>query len=151
TVCFILPLWLLMANKSSRISFEVRPETSVLAEGYDGIILVTDSLDKLKGTLDVLLTPLQALAEFDESVVKDGACARVDVPANRVVYAPTGPLNRDYDDVRRFADAAASGIKRGLKAGMKSPLLVRAQDQSFPHADLVTLLGALHALYVPLE
>lgn len=28
------------------------------------------------------------------------------------IYAPTGPLNRDYDDVRRFADAAVSGIKR---------------------------------------
>ena len=28
------------------------------------------------------------------------------------VYAPTGPVNRDYDDVRRYGDAAMKGIKR---------------------------------------
>ncbi|XP_071532869.1 putative aminopeptidase W07G4.4 isoform X2 [Panulirus ornatus] len=147
------PLLHLLANMTtpSRIPCEVRAETSVSASGYDGIILVSDSLDKLKGTFDNLLAPLKAQAEIDETLVKDGACLKVDVPANRLVYAPTGPLNRDYDDVRRFADAAASGIKRGLKVGIKRPLLVRAKDQSFPHADLVTLLGALHALYVPLE
>nr|XP_045606702.1 putative aminopeptidase W07G4.4 isoform X2 [Procambarus clarkii] len=138
-----------MANK--RVPCDVKVETSSSASGYDGIILVTDSLDKLTGALDNLLAPLKAQAEFDESLVKDGACVKVNVPANRLVYAPTGPLTRDYDDVRRFADAAESGIKRGLKVGMKRPLLVRAPDQSFPHADLVTLLGALHALYVPLE
>lgn len=31
---------------------------------------------------------------------------------NRLVFACTGPVNRDYDDVRRFSDAAANGIKR---------------------------------------
>ena len=40
------------------------------------------------------------------------------------IYSPTGPLNRDYDDVRNFYDAACSGIKRALKAGSKSPLLI---------------------------
>ena len=28
------------------------------------------------------------------------------------LFSPTGPLNRDYDDVRRFYDAAEKGIKR---------------------------------------
>ena len=28
------------------------------------------------------------------------------------VHAPTGPVDRDYDDVRRYSDAAMSGIKR---------------------------------------
>ncbi|XP_042241963.1 putative aminopeptidase W07G4.4 isoform X1 [Homarus americanus] len=138
-----------MADK--RVPCEVKAESSLSAAGYDGIILVTDSLDKLKGSLNVLLAPLQAQAAFDESLAKDGACVSVNVPANRLVYAPTGLLNRDYDDVRRFSDAAASGIKRALKVGMKRPLLVRAPDQSFQHADLITLLGALHALYVPIE
>lgn len=31
------------------------------------------------------------------------------------IYAPTGPLTRDYDDVRRFQDAANRGIKRYLR------------------------------------
>lgn len=34
------------------------------------------------------------------------------LPGNRMVFASTGPVNRDYDDIRRFNDAAISGIKR---------------------------------------
>lgn len=34
------------------------------------------------------------------------------LPGNRLVFASTGPVNRDYDDVRRFSDAAVNGIKR---------------------------------------
>lgn len=34
------------------------------------------------------------------------------VNGRRVVYVPTGPVNRDYDDVRRFEDAAVKGVKR---------------------------------------
>lgn len=36
------------------------------------------------------------------------------LPGNRLVFASTGPVNRDYDDVRRFSDAASNGIKRYL-------------------------------------
>ncbi|XP_076048476.1 dipeptidase B [Oratosquilla oratoria] len=137
--------------RGGRLDFEVSAETKLEASGYDGIIVVTDSLEKLVGPYEKLQAPLKAQADIDKTVIEDGACLRVDLPAGRFVFAPTGPLNRDYDDVRRFADAAASGIKRALKIGMKAPLLVRAPDSSFEHADLVTLLGALHALYVPLE
>lgn len=34
------------------------------------------------------------------------------LPGNRLVFASTGPVNRDFDDVRRFSDAAVNGIKR---------------------------------------
>lgn len=34
------------------------------------------------------------------------------LPGNRLVFASTGPVNRDYDDVRNFSDAAVNGIKR---------------------------------------
>ena len=34
---------------------------------------------------------------------------------------------------------------------MKCPLLVNTPEEDFQYSDLVTLLGALHALYVPLE
>lgn len=33
---------------------------------------------------------------------------------NRLVFACTGPVNRDYDDVRRFSDAAGNGMKRSV-------------------------------------
>lgn len=39
------------------------------------------------------------------------------LPGNRLVFASTGPLNRDYDDIRRFSDAATNGIKRSAMAG----------------------------------
>ncbi|XP_047475065.1 putative aminopeptidase W07G4.4 isoform X1 [Penaeus chinensis] len=136
---------------SKRIPCEIKAERSLSSEDYDGIVLVTDALSKLGSGFEPLAAALKSQAEFDSSVEKDGACVKVNLPAGRLIFAPTGPLNRDYDDVRRFADAAASGIKRAIKVGVKRPLLIRAPDQSFKHADLVTLLGALHALYVPLE
>jgi len=36
------------------------------------------------------------------------------LPGNRLVFASTGPVNRDYDDIRRFSDAAVCGIKRSV-------------------------------------
>lgn len=75
-------------------------------------------------------------------------------PIKRVVYVPLGPLNRDFDDVRRFEDAAVSGITRVVKAGGKRVLVVLANEKySFETADyslaeLVTVLGAFHAVYV---
>jgi len=72
-----------------------------------------------------------------------------------VVWSPTGPLNRDYDDVRRYRDAAIKGIKRALKGGKKKPHLV-VSDSHHANPDykdglLVSLLGALEAIYVPIE
>merc|ERR1719370_2752896 len=129
----------------------VKAESSLSSSEYDGIILVGDSLSKLTGPLEVLYKALKAQEQFDSSVTKDGACVAVPLPAGRLIYAPTGPLNRDYDDVRRFADAASAGVKKALKVGVQRPLLVRAPDNTFPNADLVTLCGALHSLYVPIE
>lgn len=39
------------------------------------------------------------------------------LPGNRLVFASTGPVNRDYDDIRRFSDAAINGIKRSGVGG----------------------------------
>ena len=41
---------------------------------------------------------------------------------SRVIYSPTGPLNRDYDDVRRVADATTEGVKM-YKIKLKSEIL----------------------------
>lgn len=65
----------------------------------------------------------------------------------RLIFSPVSNQT-DYDDVRCFAEAASKGIKRALKAGVKNPLLVVPQSQRFPESQLVTLLGALEALYV---
>ena len=64
------------------------------------------------------------------------------------MYSSTGPLDRDYDDVRRFYDAAERGMKRALDCGASKPLLVCPGDPAFPRSVTVAMLGALQALYV---
>ncbi|XP_071948572.1 putative aminopeptidase W07G4.4 [Antedon mediterranea] len=120
---------------------------------YDGIVLVTDSLEKLTGKLEFLKAPLETLKTVDASVGSEIVVCPLppECKIKRVIFSPTGPLNRDYDDVRVFADAAFAGIKRALKAGVKRPLLVRAEDDSFPEALLISVLGGFYSLYVPLE
>jgi leucyl aminopeptidase len=70
------------------------------------------------------------------------------------VFSPTGPLNRDFDDVRRIGEAAAKGIKRALQAGSKAPVLVLSnfwpQTDAYGKALEVALVSTLAALYVPL-
>ena len=65
------------------------------------------------------------------------------------VFSPTGPLNRDYDDVRRFLDAAVKGMKRAIQAGSGKPVLVvpTTYGEQFTDAVLVAWLGAFYALY----
>lgn len=71
-----------------------------------------------------------------------------ELPARRIVYSPTGSLDIDYDDVRSIKEAAFSGTKRAIKAGIKKPLVLLQKHPRFKNAELVTLLGVLEALYV---
>jgi len=36
----------------------------------------------------------------------------VDSPVKRLVYAPVGAIDGDFDDVRRYHEAAGKGLKR---------------------------------------
>jgi leucyl aminopeptidase len=70
----------------------------------------------------------------------------------RLVVSPTGQLDRDYDDCRRFFDAAEKGIERAIKAGARAPLLLvytsTADSARFPKATDAAVLGAHTAMYV---
>lgn len=58
---------------------------------------------------------------MDNSLVENVVVLKaVGLPGDRLVFAPTGPLNRDYDDVRRFSDAAEKGIKRSADQHVSS-------------------------------
>ena len=65
-----------------------------------------------------LSSTLLSSAHITHSQVDSGLGEQVVVlkvpglPGNRLVFASTGPVNRDYDDIRRFSDAAGNGIKR---------------------------------------
>jgi leucyl aminopeptidase len=111
---------------------------AVVTEAATGIPLVDQaivrarSLDARVGR-DVVLVPAEGL------------------PGGRLIVAPTGPLTREYDDVRRFAEAARSGLERAREAGARSPLLWVAKSSAFPRAHEVSVLGALAGLWAPLE
>uniref|UniRef100_A0A673HIR4 Putative aminopeptidase W07G4.4 n=1 Tax=Sinocyclocheilus rhinocerous TaxID=307959 RepID=A0A673HIR4_9TELE len=118
---------------------------------FDGIILICQSYEQLPDELECLKAPLQDYS-VDCCVAEEVVVVKVPgLSGNRLVFACTGPVNRDYDDVRRFSDAAAKGIKRALKAGMLHPLLVCPPHSSYAKSTLVAVLGALHVLYTPLE
>lgn len=147
---------------ATRINIKLRPSTMKLPcdildvkspndDKWDGILVVTNDLGNLTGPLEFLKKPLDELKIYDAAVGKEISVASLPGKIKRVIFSPTGPLNRDYDDVRRFSNAAEKGIGRAILAGCKSLLLVTPKDESYFHGKLVSALGALQALYVPLE
>uniref|UniRef100_A0AAX7W584 Cytosol aminopeptidase domain-containing protein n=1 Tax=Astatotilapia calliptera TaxID=8154 RepID=A0AAX7W584_ASTCA len=109
------------------------------------------SHESLPSELESLKAPLQDYS-VDSGLGEEVVVIKVPgLPGNRLVFASTGPVNRDYDDIRRFSDAAVNGIQRALKAGMQRPLLVCPPHADYKNNTLVAALGALHALYMPLE
>ncbi|XP_053480238.1 putative aminopeptidase W07G4.4 [Ictalurus furcatus] len=121
-------------------------------KNYDGVLLVAQNFDDLPSELEGLKAPLQDYSAVDSALTDSVVILKVDdLPGHRLVFAPTGPLNRDYDDVRRFSDAAEKGVKRALKAGMQHPLLVCPPHSAYKKNTLAAVLGALQALYLPLE
>ena len=96
--------------------------TSSLEDGsYDSLVLVSPDTkhDNAKIT-----SALSALQSVDKAALDTVSVVPVSLPCKRLVFSPTGPLNRDYDDVRRFADAATAGVKRALSAGSSNPLVM---------------------------
>lgn len=77
------------------------------------------------------------------------------LPSKRIIFSGTGPMDKDYDDVRSYHNAADKGLARAISAGCKAPLLVFAPGQGqtcrFPQAAVVSVLGAMKAAFVPLE
>ncbi|XP_056634675.1 putative aminopeptidase W07G4.4 [Diorhabda sublineata] len=124
-------------------------ETSLESPEYDGILIVSAPGQVLKCTK--LKQIVEEALKFDPSLKSEIAVLQTDLPAKRLVYSPTGPIDSDYDDVRIFKNSAAAGVKRALKAGIKKLLLVLEEFPAFENAELVTLLGALEALYTPIQ
>lgn len=77
------------------------------------------------------------------------------VPGQRLITAPTGPLNRDFDDVRQIFDAAHKAAKVAQDAGANHPVIalnnVDVNDKRYQQAFLAAYLGVCQSLYQPLE
>ncbi|XP_050078380.1 putative aminopeptidase W07G4.4 [Anopheles maculipalpis] len=100
-----------------------------------------------------LARDIESQKQFDAGIASEASCFRCQLESGsvRVVYNCVGELS-DFDDVRRYAEAAGCALRRALKAGTKYPVLVLPPaNKRFPNAPLVALLGALHELYVPLQ
>lgn len=139
-----------------RILAEKSPDTAAAAgSGYDAVVLVGHDPSKAKPK--ALQAALKSLAKADASancatnfVAADG------VAGNRLVVAPTGPVSRDFDDARRYAEAASRGMQRARDAGAKAVLLLvqtppRGGVGDFEHAAPIAALGACGGLWQPLE
>jgi len=119
---------------------------------FDGVVVVTDCLDKLDGPLSSIKAVIDDAAKVDRGISKQPVVIIAPcIPSRRLIYAATGPVNRDQDDVRRFADAAGAGIERAMSAGCRKPLLVVTGSELYTKAVLVAVLGVLQRTYLPIE
>jgi len=144
------------ALDNSLLPCQVTAARQINDSSYDGVLLIIDSLDVLKGPLEKLHKVVENHLKLDKKALDAGAVSIISVsndvaPSGRLILSPTGPLNRDFDDVRRFEDAAIAGLKKAIGAGVKKLLLVCPEYTQYPTAQLVSLLGALQTAYMPLE
>ncbi len=120
---------------------------------WDGVIYLNDqSIQSQYSLIQDALSAQQALdARIGHAVL---LVAAPGLPGGRLVHAPTGLLERDYDDVRRVYDVAQQAMKLAQQAGIRNPLLLTnlsITDSAYQHAAEVAYLGACQALWQPLE
>ena len=129
-------------------------EEAVDANSDFDAVIVVGALDQFEGPAP-LASAIARHRELDASSNERVSLLAVDaVAGGRLVLSPTGPLDRDYDDVRRFSDAAAAALRRARGAGSIRPLLLLSgvpSDAAFAHSLEAALLGGSGALWEPLE
>lgn len=117
---------------------------------HDALIIISDDFSHIPNTplRDAILNQAQVDSRIGNQVTL------LVIAGKRVVLAPTGPLNRDYDDVRRYFDAAKLAINEAKASGSVNPAIYLPAlntDSRYQHALEVAYLGACQALWQPLE
>ncbi|ADT67637.1 leucyl aminopeptidase family protein [Pseudoalteromonas sp. APC 3356] len=117
---------------------------------HDALIIISNDFSHLPNTplRDTILDQAQVDSRIGNQVTL------LVIAGKRVVLAPTGPLNRDYDDVRRYFDAAKLAINEAKASGSVNPAIYLPAlntDSRYQHALEVAYLGACQALWQPLE
>ena len=77
---------------------KVSQVTDLESSSHDCIVLVTPDLGPVSHP--ALSSALSALASVDAKALSSVTLVPVSLPCKRLVLSPTGPLDRDYDDVR---------------------------------------------------
>lgn len=132
------------------LDYAIQIVGSLSESGYDALILVSEGATETGIPAEVAAV-LKTNEEINGELHDAGAVLSIPLPAKRLIYAPTGKLNSDIVDVRVFGEAARKGVLRALKAGAKSPVILLVNNKRFEKTRLVTLLGALGALYMNLQ
>lgn len=90
---------------------------------------------------------VESAMKFDKAFTTDVSCFKCD--GQPTIYSPLH--FDDYSDVRDYHKAGKKAIERALKGGFTAPLLVLPSNPKFKNGELFVLLGALDALYVPIQ
>lgn len=120
--------------------------------GFDALICVFSDLKALPDA--ALLNVVLELQQVDQRIGKETTLLHVPgVAGSRLILAPTGPLHRDFDDVRSFSDAAKQAAQLAKAAGARQPALwvQSVNGERFVNATKVAYLGMCQALWQPLE
>ena len=121
----------------------------VKSADFDAVIVVSPNIQSISIGPEVK-EPLEKYASVDKAAEAGVFVVPCDLPAKKIVFSGTGALTNEWDDVRNYAGAAKAGVKKALDTGSKAPLLY-FNVTKYPQADVVSILGALEANYVPLE
>nr|ANJ04676.1 leucyl aminopeptidase [Nilaparvata lugens]APA33971.1 seminal fluid protein [Nilaparvata lugens] len=130
--------------------YQIKDEKDINAGGYDCVVYTSGEPPNSDSHPEAIKSVLARASKLDEALSTEGGLFEVNLTAGRLVYSPTGPLS-DYHDVRSYGEAVKQGILRAIKAGSKAPLLVLPQSSAFTHTQLVSVLGALEALYLSIQ
>lgn len=126
-------------------------ETNILSTDYDGVILILFPEELNVPLPRSLGSFIASIAKKDKCIYKTPTVWSCDyVSGGRIILAPTGNIT-EYHDARVIKEAAYKGMRRALDAGCKKPLLVVQNVVNYLDGQLVCILGALEALYVPLQ
>lgn len=140
-----------MASAEFKLYENVFIETSIQVSDYDGVILILYPDESNVSKPRLIASYIDKITTIDKYVEKAPTVWNCDyVTGGRLVISPTGKIT-PYNDVRVVKEAARKGVERALDAGMKKPLLIVQSAVDFPDGQLVCILGALEALYQPLQ
>lgn len=125
---------------------------SAATADWDALICIAENFQQLP---DAALTSfVQHQQQFDQRIGRETVTTICPTaPGQRLILAPTGPLLRDFDDVRCIADVAKIAILQAKAAGAVRPLLwlQAPADPRYSEALAVAYLAAAQALWQPLE
>ncbi|KAG0291104.1 hypothetical protein BGZ98_003140, partial [Dissophora globulifera] len=123
---------------------------------YDAVIAIYPTVSK------ELLSAFSFLSTFT-AIDKDFGSTLTLVPdknaaGGRLILAPTGSLNGDTDDVRKFQEIAKAAMKRAQAAGAVAPVFYfpsqidgDENNPDYSHFVEVSILGALAACFDPID